>query len=278
MQKKLKFTKMHALGNDFMVINHDDIDDIDEIDEMHFLERYIPQWSSRHRGIGFDQFLIIQKSLVKNTFFYRIFNADGTEVGQCGNGARCAARYVHEQGLCDEKKIILMTKTTQMSVTLEDDAYQRITVELNPPQFADDILIQHHIFHRVNVGNPHAVTLVPLSKLASMDMDTNIEKIGTILNSGHPLFVEGTNVEWMYLNSLNHMTLRVFERGVGETQACGSGACAAMVCARKFHGAAASMDIELPGGSLYISWEGDQQPLFMTGNAIHVFDGEIEVV
>ncbi len=250
---------MHALGNDFMVI-----DGVNQ--HIHLSPVMIQALSDRHRGIGFDQLLLIEKSKVAD-FSYTIFNADGTESGQCGNGARCVARFIHEKQLSQKKKLTLETKTTQIVVELHDDNYQRITAELGIPSIVpEEKLLQFHTFHSIDVGNPHAIMKVDDIQLIP------VNEIGLFFNKSTQ-FPEGVNVEWMQIDSPQQLKLRVYERGTGETQACGSGACAAMVCARKFYGADSTMEVELPGGILSISWQGEGQPVCVTGNAVHVFDG-----
>lgn len=270
---KLAFTKMHALGNDFMVIDAVRQSILWPDTTWH---RLIRQWSHRQFGIGFDQCLIISRVPSSTDFFYRIFNADGTEVGQCGNGARCAARFIHEQGLSPDKKLTLVTQTTQMTVILHDDDYQRITVELNSPYFSSEIkTIQGYPCHVLDIGNPHVV--IQTEQLDNIPID----ELGLLLNNTlnpHILFPKGTNIEWMQWQDAGHLKCRVFERGVGETQACGSGAVAAMVCARKFYQADAQVKVELPGGCLTIQWEGDGHPIFMTGDASRVYQGVINRV
>lgn len=252
---------MHALGNDFMVI--------DGVNQKIDLSPSIIQClSNRHRGIGFDQLLLIQRSEVAD-FSYAIFNADGTESGQCGNGARCVARFIHQKQLSDKKKFTLETKTTHIVVKLHDDNYQQITAELGVPSIVqEEQLLQFHTFHSIDVGNPHAIMKVDDIKLIP------VNEIGLFFNKSSQ-FPEGVNVEWMQIDNPQKLTLRVFERGTGETQACGSGACAAMVCARKFYGTDSTMEVELPGGILSITWEGEGHPVCVTGNAVHVFDGTL---
>jgi diaminopimelate epimerase len=255
----IKFSKMHALGNDFMVI--DGVNQVIQLSPV-----IIQALSDRHRGVGFDQLLLIQSSHVAD-FSYTIFNADGTESGQCGNGARCVARFIHEKKLSAKKKLTLETKTTHIVVELHDDKYQKITAELGVPSIVpEEELLQFHTFHSIDVGNPHAIMKVDdITQIPVND-------IGLFFNRS-TRFSEGVNVEWMQMDTPQKLALRVYERGTGETQACGSGACAAMVCARKFYGADSTMEVALPGGVLSIKWEGEGHPVCVTGNAVHVFDG-----
>lgn len=262
MNKTINFTKMHALGNDFMVI-----DGVNQ--SVKLSPEVIRELADRHRGVGFDQLLFVQPALsLDSDFFYAIFNADGTEAGQCGNGARCVARFIHEKKLSSKIKLKLETKTARITAELHDEEhYQRITAGLGVPSIvAEEQLLQFHSFHSIDVGNPHAIIRVEDVKLIP------VNEIGLFFNK-NARFSEGVNVEFMQIDNDRKLTLRVFERGTGETQACGSGACAAMVCARKFYNAASTMTVELPGGVLNIRWEGEGHPVFVTGNAVSVFDG-----
>jgi diaminopimelate epimerase len=261
MTNTLNFSKMHGLGNDFMVI-----DGVNQSIQLSASD--IQAFSDRHRGIGFDQLLLVGPSKIAGVdFSYTIFNADGTESGQCGNGARCVARFIHEKKLSTKKKLTLETKTSHVVVEIHDDHYQRITAQLGVPSIIpEEQLLQFHAFHSIDVGNPHAIMRVDDISVIP------VHEIGTFFNKS-TYFPKGVNVEWMQIDRPNKLKLRVFERGTGETQACGSGACAAMICARKFYGADSTMDVELPGGILSIHWEGEGQPVSVTGSAVHVFDG-----
>ncbi len=286
--KLIKFTKMHALGNDFIVM-----DGINQ--SIKLTPALLQTLSDRHRGIGFDQCLLVERPISADTdFFYSIFNADGTEVGQCGNGARCVARFIHENKLYTQdlnqkkaltkhkNKYILATKTTQLTVEVHhsDENYEKITAELGVPRFISNHLEtikpininyndQEIAFHAIDLGNPHAVIRVKDINNAP------VEQIGELFKSAPflSLFPEGVNVGFMEINNNHELKLRVYERGTGETQACGSGACAAMICARKFYHTDSTMDVKLPGGTLQIHWESDGSPVSITGNAVRVFDG-----
>ncbi len=275
---KIRFSKMHGLGNDFMVI--------DAVTQQVTLSpALIHHWSQRHTGVGFDQLLLIEPSSEKNIdFIYRIFNADGSEVGQCGNGARCLMRFALDKKLTNKNNLTLKTQTSLMRATLEKN--NQITIEMGLPNFIPehipfsemkaqdkyDLLFEGKTisFHALNIGNPHAIIKVE-------DVQTaEIEKIGPWLEQ-HPLFPEGVNVSFMQIMNNNKIALRVFERGAGETLACGSGACAAAATAIKFYGLDKTISVKLLGGELTISWLHDNEPIKMTGPATHVFDGEIEV-
>lgn len=273
----LKFSKMHGLGNDFMVIDG-------------VSQSFIPQkeqialWANRRLGIGFDQLLLVEKpTLPECDFRYRIFNADGGEVEQCGNGARCFFRFVHEQQLSD--KNTLTVQTQRGIITLSQDEHQHISVNMGQPRFAPEDIpflpnspseadALNHIavigtnsftFSCVNVGNPHAVVVVD-----NVD-DTPVAAWGTALQQSRQ-FPEQVNVGFMQIVDDTHIRLRVFERGVGETPACGTGACAAAVAGMRMHLLQENVTVSLPGGDLQISWS-PNQPIVMTGPAVTVYHG-----
>ena len=280
--KTLKFTKMHGLGNDFMVVNaiNQDFDP---------LAAPLAQWADRYRGVGFDQFLVVEKpSSDAVDFRYRIFNADGREVEQCGNGARCFARFVADKGLTDKTEILVETAKGIIVPKLLDNGL--VTVNMGKPRFMPSEIpfvpahgenkdaLTHIVLvglesvpvSCVNMGNPHAVILVD-------DVETApVEYWGGAIES-HEQFPERVNVGFLQIEDELSVRLRVFERGVGETQACGTGACAAVVAGVRngLLKAGAPVRVTLPGGELFISWEdgGDVQ---MTGPAETVFEGELQ--
>jgi len=274
----LKFTKMHGLGNDFVVFDaiHQKIDLTGE------QCRHI---ADRHFGVGCDQILLIEAPRVAGTdFHYRIFNADGSEVEQCGNGARCFARYVRDQGLTDKDVIEVGTCAGRISLYLEDDGGVRVNMgvpELEPariPFHADQMESLYTLeadseslsLGAVSMGNPHAVLQV-----ANVDRAA-VERIGPLLES-HPRFPQRVNVGFMQVCSPQRIRLRVFERGSGETLACGSGACAAVVCGQIQGLLDAIVEVSLPGGELRIEWQGQGQPVWMSGPATRVYEGIIEL-
>jgi diaminopimelate epimerase len=272
----MKFTKMQGLGNDFVVV--------DAINQRIALTpKKIRFMANRHTGIGFDQLLVVEKTNQENADFkYRIFNADGSEVGQCGNGARCFARFVRDKKLTDKDKIVVETKSGQLVLSFSDN--DLITVNMGIPKHLPAeipmVMEQEARFYTVNVngvekafgavsmGNPHAVLQVNDIKTAP------VETIGATLES-HKIFPERANIGFMQVVDKNAIKLRVFERGAGETQACGSGACAAVVIGIEQNLLNDTVRVELPGGELNISWAGRGQPVFMTGAAISVFEGFI---
>ncbi len=272
----MKFTKMHGLGNDFVVV--------DAINQRIALTpKKIRFMANRHTGIGFDQLLVVEKTSQENADFkYRIFNADGSEVGQCGNGARCFARFVRDKKLTDKDEIIVETKSGQLILSFTDD--DLITVNMGIPKhfpteipmimeqevrfYTVDVNGVEKAFGAVSMGNPHAVLQVNDIKTAP------VETIGATLES-HIIFPERANIGFMQVVDKNAIKLRVFERGAGETQACGSGACAAVVIGIEQNLLNNTVRVELPGGELNISWAGRGEPVFMTGAAISVFEGFI---
>lgn len=273
----LQFTKMHGLGNDFMVI-----DAINQKVELN--NEQIIALARRDTGVGFDQCLIIEKSRQADIdFFYRIFNADGQEVGQCGNGARCLARFVRYYGLTNKQTIRVSTHTTEMQLSINDD--ETVTVDmglpkLNPrdipiaiPQQAIlyTLPLANHPFceiHAISVGNPHAVMVVPDTSKAS------VQELGQLI-SEHPLFPEQSNAGFMQILSPKHIKLRVYERGCGETRACGSGAVAAVAIGRLYHHLADQVRVSLPGGDLFVSWPTFDGPIFLSGPASFVYEGKL---
>jgi diaminopimelate epimerase len=273
----LKFSKMHGLGNDFIVI--------DAINQaVNMTTSQIQFLADRHNGIGCDQLLLVEEPSQKEADFkYRIFNADGGEVDQCGNGARCFARFVHDKGLTETTTISVETASGIIYPRLLSDGYVR--VDMGPPHFVPDdipfIVEQQSLLYKlslgsgenieisaVSMGNPHAVLLVD-------DIDTaDVARLGSMIE-GHQRFPEHVNVGFMQVINSNQIRLRVFERGVGETQACGTGACAAVVSGIQRGLLAREVKVLLLGGELTISWPQDTESVWMTGPTEQVFDGEI---
>lgn len=278
----LRFTKMHGLGNDFMVI--DGISQSLPESGLPFPEDEIRRLGSRHFGVGFDQMLIVQPAQGGEADFrYRILNADGSEVSQCGNGARCFARFVREQGLTDKNEVVVETAAGQMTLSLTED--DQVTVNMGAPRWApQDIPMaaneeadsyflvsgtQAWEVGAVGLGNPHCTLLVE-------NVDTApVETAGPLLES-HEQFPERVNVGFMQVVSRTEVRLRVYERGAGETLACGSGACAAVVIGQRRGLLDQQVTVHLPGGSLQIEYAGTGG-IRMTGPASRVYDGTIEV-
>ncbi|KYZ47317.1 diaminopimelate epimerase [Vibrio parahaemolyticus] len=270
------FSKMHGLGNDFMVV-----DCITQ--NVFFSQDLIRRLADRHTGVGFDQLLVVEAPYDPETdFHYRIFNADGSEVEQCGNGARCFARFVRLKGLTNKYSISVSTKKGKMILDVEDDG--EVTVNMGVPEFEPNKIPfkakqkeKTYIMRAgdktlfcgaVSMGNPHVVTVVD-------DVDTaDVDTLGPLLES-HERFPERVNAGFIQVVSRDHIRLRVYERGAGETQACGSGACGAVAVGILQGLLDESVEVSLPGGELHISWQGPGKPLFMTGPATHVFDGQL---
>jgi diaminopimelate epimerase len=273
----LKFTKLHGLGNDFVVI--------DAITQsVNLTDSQIRFLADRHFGIGCDQLLIVEKPDTADCDFkYRIFNADGGEVAQCGNGARCFARFVKDKGLTDKDEIAVQTQSGIIYPTIQSNS--DVMVDMGLPRFvpevipfeANETLISYPLelnnnlsveIGVVSMGNPHAVIVVEDSEVA------DVETIGPQVES-HSRFPERVNVGFMEVLSPEHIRLRVYERGAGETQACGTGACAAVVSGIKRGLLARNVTVSLLGGDLTIAWPDDNASVWMTGPTTHVFDGEI---
>jgi diaminopimelate epimerase len=279
----LSFTKMHGLGNDFVVI-----DAINQsVDLTPGQIRFI---ADRHRGVGCDQLLLVETpESDKVDFNYRIFNRDGGEVGQCGNGARCFAKFVANKGLTDKDHLAVATTAGTIYLVIEADG--QVTVDMGSPQFnpADipfeaeagmqrfPLNVGNQLLEigAVSMGNPHAVIDVAAIDVANVD-DAPVAKLGAMLES-HPRFPERVNVGFMQIVSRKQIRLRVYERGAGETQACGTGACAAVAVARTWRMVDDEVSVELPGGRLMIRWQGGNSPVLMTGPAETVFEGVIPI-
>jgi diaminopimelate epimerase len=273
---KLPFTKMHGLGNDFVVFDA-------TRQPLPLTPARIRALADRHFGIGCDQVLLVEAADQPGVDFrYRIFNADGGEVEQCGNGARCFARFVHDRGLTDQRAIRVTTNTGIITLRLEDDG--QVTVDMGRPRldppaipFLADTQADRYSLQVgderltvgvVSMGNPHVVLTVPDVATAP------VARLGPLLEQ-HPRFPNRVNVGFMTVVSRDHLRLRVYERGVGETLACGTGACAAMVVGQLQHALADTVQVDLPGGSLCIHWPGGDATVRMTGPAVSVFEGWI---
>lgn len=275
---KLKFTKMQGAGNDFVVLDginqHIDLDPVQ-----------LRHLADRHFGIGCDQILLVQPSrLADCDFRYRIFNADGGEVQQCGNGARCFARFVHDQGLTAKREIRVETAAGIILPRLEDDG--RVTVDMGPPRFEPDeipflaeagartygldVAGRELEISVLSMGNPHAVLIVDDTESAP------VAELGPLIEH-HVRFPQRVNVGFMQIVDRDRVLLRVFERGSGETLACGTGACAAVVAGITRGLLHARVQVTTHGGNLSISWAGAGSNVFLTGPADTVFQGEIEL-
>jgi diaminopimelate epimerase len=282
---KLKFTKMHGAGNDFIVI--------DAINQAVSLSQ--SQWhklADRHFGIGADQILIVEKTSMPTVDFrYRIYNADGAEVEQCGNGARAFVKYVSDKGMTTKRAIRVETMSGIIEPVLEADG--RIRVNMGPPRLQPEQVpfdVTGLVPRRsgsenlwpleiagkaiwvgaISMGNPHAVQLVQDCDTAAVETD------GPIIER-HPRFPKKANAGFMQILNRNRIRLRVFERGAGETLACGTGACAAVVSGIRRGMLDHDVEVDTRGGLLSIKWEGVDAPVYLTGPAVTVFDGEIDL-
>jgi diaminopimelate epimerase len=275
---KLHFTKMHGAGNDFVVI--DAVRAATQINE-----DQIRKIADRQTGVGCDQVLLIEPPKRPDADFeYRIFNADGSPAGQCGNGARCVGRFIHEQRLSAKSTITLQVGSDLRR--LEFDEAGSVKAELGAPIFApaqipfsaDEDATEHALSLAnvtvmagvVSLGNPHAVLLV--DDVAA----TPVEKIGPMIQS-LDVFPEGVNVGFMQVESNTHVKLRVFERGAGETLACGSGACAAVIHGIRLGQLANKVTVSVPGGKLEVSWDNGVSSVWLAGPAETVFEGKLNL-
>jgi diaminopimelate epimerase len=269
---------MHGLGNDFVVIDA-------VTQNVRVTGSMVRRLANRTLGIGCDQVLVIEPPTEADIDFnYRIFNQDGGEVEQCGNGARCLARYVYDRQLTGKNPILVKTKNRVMTMHLEADKLVRVDMgipQLDPAQipfqaegpaarYDIDVAGETYQVAAVSMGNPHTLLQVD-------DVDTApVETLGPALEC-HSRFPNRVNVGFMQIVDRNIIKLRVFERGVGETQACGSGACAAAVAAIQQELVDSSVTVQLSGGDLNIQWQGENKPLLMTGPAVSVFHGRVRI-
>jgi diaminopimelate epimerase len=275
---RLKFTKMHGAGNDFVVIDA-------TRNALRLDPAAIGKLADRHMGIGFDQMLIVERARTPGTdFYYRIFNADGGEVSQCGNGARCFVRYVRDKGLSAKDAIRVETRSGIIEPRLQKDG--RVSVLMGAPVFEPSLIpfIAEHqaptypldvngrsvTIFAVSMGNPHAVQVVADVEAAPVLSE------GPLIEH-HPRFTQRANAGYMQIIDRGHIKLRVFERGAGETLSCGTGACAAVVAGISLGMLDSPVQVETRGGMLQIAWPGATDPVVMTGPAQSVFEGEIEV-
>lgn len=274
----MQFSKMHGLGNDFMVVDA-------VTQNVYFSPELICRLANRHTGVGFDQLLVVEAPYDPELdFHYRIFNADGSEVAQCGNGARCFARFVRLKGLTNKREIKVSTQSGRMTLRVMDN--DEVCVNMGEPDFepqkvpfraqkAEKTYIIRAMERTVlcgvvSMGNPHCVIQVE-------DIQTaEVELLGPVLEQ-HERFPERANIGFMQIVDKNTLNLRVFERGVGETKACGSGACAAVAIGISQGLLDRRVNVTLPGGTLLIEWKGPGYPLYMTGAATHIYDGIIQL-
>ena len=271
----LRFTKMHGLGNDFMVL--------DLISQhAHIQPKHAKAWGDRHTGVGFDQLLLVEAPTNPDVDFrYRIFNSDGSEVEQCGNGARCFARFVVDKRLTVKKQIRVETKGGVIELNLRPDG--QVTVDMGAPRlvpeqipfqadaealsYAVEVDGQSVQLAAVSMGNPHAVIEVDDVEAAAVAL------LGPALQSS-AAFPQSANIGFAQVVARDHIRLRVYERGVGETLACGSGACAAAAVLMRRGCVDRNVTVSLPGGDLQLQWPDDASEVIMSGPAAFVFEGE----
>jgi len=275
---QLRFTKMHGLGNDFMVLNLSQ-------QQVELSPALVRAWSHRKTGIGFDQLLILEATASPGCdFAYRIFNADGDEVEHCGNGARCITRYAIDQGLTSKTALTFAMARGTIATRLQADG--QVTVDMRPPVLAPALIpfnaTQQAVSYPLSVagqqlqicaismGNPHAVMVVDeVESFPVLELGPQIEH--------HPAFPQRVNAGFMQIINRDEIRLRVYERGAGETLACGTGACAAVVAGRLLGRLDAQVLVHTHGGDLHIDWAGDGASVWKTGPAVTVFEGQIEL-
>jgi diaminopimelate epimerase len=275
---KLNFTKMQGAGNDFVVIDS-------YSQAISLTTEQIRHIANRYLGVGCDQLLMVEKTETPHVDFrYRIFNADGGEVEQCGNGARCFVKYVVEKRLTNQHEITVETASGIITLALQNDG--QVIVNMGAPQFlpADIPFLaneQSNLYTlalsnttiqitAVSMGNPHAVTLVD-----NVDM-APVAEFGPQIES-HPSFPQRVNAGFMQVVSPHEINLRVYERGSGETLSCGTGACAAAVSGIQLGLLSSPVSVNTRGGKLSIAWDGKDSPVMMTGPAVIVFEGQIDI-
>ncbi len=274
----VKFSKMHALGNDFVVIES-------LTQHVHLNATIVRKIADRYRGVGCDQLLLVgPPSKGEFDFRVRYFNADGSEAEQCGNGLRCIARYVYDKKFTGKRSLQVQTITNTVGMCINADSsitanmgqpeLEPAQIPFNAPQRAILYPIEvdriEYQISAVSMGNPHAILQV-----ASVE-HANIDHLGPKLEQ-HPRFCKRVNVGFMQVHNRQHIKLRVYERGVGETSACGTGACAAVVAGIQQQLLESKVRVSLPGGDLIIEWPGEGYALNMTGPAVNVFNGYVKL-
>ena len=274
----LRFSKMHGLGNDFVVFDA-------LTQEVPLTPELCRRLADRHFGVGCDQILLVERPRGPDTdFHYRIFNADGSEVEQCGNGARCFARFVLDKGLTAKREIPVGTAGGDIRLYVEDEGLVRVDMgrpEFEPGKipFVADVRADSYPLEvegrefgigAVSMGNPHAVLLAKEVETAP------VQELGPLIEH-HSRFPQRVNVGFMQILEPDHIRLRVFERGAGETLACGTGACAAVAVGRRWGQLSERVRVTLPGGDLVVEWAGGPESVRMSGPAVRVYEGEIEL-
>ncbi len=268
MRTTVRFTKMQGAGNDFVVIDA-------TREPFRLGPEEIARVADRHFGVGCDQLLVVERPSGREADFrYRIFNADGGEVEQCGNGARCFVKFVHAKGLTDKREILVETLSGTIAPRLEDDG--EVSVDMGPPRYGEPLVERLRVGGDevdaaiLSMGNPHAVQIVPSAEAAP------VRTQGPLLEH-HPRFPQRVNAGYMEVRDRHEIVLRVWERGAGETLSCGTGACAAAVSGILRGVVDSPVRVQTRGGTLTIRWAGGDNPVWMKGPAQSVFEGEIEV-
>ena len=278
----VRFTKMHGLGNDFMVLDL-------VTQKVKITPKLVKKLGDRNFGVGFDQLLLVEPPTEPDVDFrYRIFNQDGSEVENCGNGARCFAKFVRDKRLTGKDEVTVQTACGRAVLKIHED--KRVRVDMGEPILTPEKIpfkaeaqaatysVQTELqgeelqleISAVSMGNPHGVLLVDSTE------DAPVDSLGAVLES-HSIFPAKANIGFMQVLSRNEVNLRVFERGVGETLACGTGACAAVVAGKLRGELDMPVTVHLPGGDLEIEWQGNGHPVIMTGPATTVYEGQIFV-
>ena len=272
---RLKFTKMEGAGNDFVVLDGTARPARLKQKKLHLKQKQLQKLADRHLGVGCDQVLVVERATRPDADFrYRIFNADGGEVEQCGNGARCFVKFVHARGLTKKREIRVETLGGMIVPRLEDDG--EVSVDMGPPKIGSPLLETLNLNGEkieiaiLSMGNPHAVQLVPDIDLAPVTTQ------GALIEH-HARFPDRVNAGYLQVRDRHRVALRVWERGVGETLACGTGACAAVVAGILRGLLDSPVAVEARGGTLTVSWAGGDNAVWMKGPAESVFEGEIEL-
>ena len=257
----IQFTKMQALGNDFVIIDATKT-------AFDLNPKQIQTLADRRRGIGFDQLLLVETATAADVDFnYRIFNADGSEAEQCGNGARCFAKFVKEKQLSHKSELQIQAKKTRMQLKIRPDGL--ISASMGSPKFLSADISLDYPYTVVDLGNPHLVLQIaaPLSEQQMTQLGQSLQQ--------HKTFPTGINVGFCQQLSPDNIKLVVFERGAGLTQACGSGACAAVAAGIHSGSLHSNIRVDMPGGDLSVEWQGNNFDVWLTGPAATVFDGSI---
>lgn len=253
--KPFKFTKMHGLGNDFVVI-----DTVSQ--DLSLNPELIQSIADRRLGIGCDQVLVLGKGRDEADFSYSIYNADGSQAQHCGNGARCIAKYIHEQGLSDKTQLTLALSTH--NITAEQISEHVIKIAMGQPEFGKPFTLAQDTVYPVNIGNPHAVII-------AKHPPTNLQTLGEQFNR-NPRFPEGVNVSWAIIKNPHHIALTVYERGVGFTLACGTAATATAAVALQQGWCEGEVVVSMAGGDCTVEWP-QKTDLYLSGPAKTVFSG-----